>query len=119
MRLFALIILVAAVAANTWIMAKNRELMKHLRAVNAQADPGTDYSRYALIHMPPDGKCPQGFEVEPKIFHRGGRSYAGCLRPQLGSGGAIDVLKPGEGVDMILRIPLCDEGKPESPVVRQ
>jgi len=74
--------------------------------------PGWDkYADLALIHMPPDGHCPRGFEVAEHVFERDGATYAGCMRPVIGVGGAVDVLKPGESINFTFAIPLPPGGR--------
>lgn len=97
---------------------KSRALQAELRSriAAARSELPEDLSKYTVLHMPPSGKCPAGFEVAPDAFERDGKRYAGCSR--IGADpfhGTIDRIGPGES--FIQRVPL--EQRPDLPSVRQ
>lgn len=124
MQRIILMISVAGVLANVWIIHLNSDLMKRLKVAVAQAegqkpkDLDGDLSQYSLLHMPASGKCPDGFEAIRDIFERDGRRYPGCSR--IGgdpNSGMIDRIGPGESVG--IAIPLELPRRPDTPSVRQ
>jgi hypothetical protein len=92
------------------LMVRAKALVAHVQEEQRMLDglapwPTEPFAEYALIHMPKGGKCPLGFLVADKAFERDGVSIAGCVRPELGHGGAIDVIHPGESVSLDVLLP--------------
>ena len=76
----------------------------------AASDPATTYT----IHKPARG-CPKGWQLRPKTFtERDGTTMDACTR--LGTAGesmgGIDVLLPGESIDLTLPVPEPNDSGP-------
>jgi hypothetical protein len=116
---FAALNLVLCVA-NGFLTHANLKLAAAYRQGIAQfqAKGPEDLSKYSLLHMPPSGKCPEGFASAAGIFMRDGGSYAGCARIGADPGsGMIDRIDPGESVG--IAIPSEPPRRPDAPSVRQ
>lgn len=117
LRLVSLIVLVVCAGFNVWLAHQNHKLYETWKAM-VKAQRPEDLSEYGVIHMPPSGKCPAGFQAAYDIFERDGRKYAGCSR--IGSDpnrGPVDRIDPGES--FVLRIPIEPPRRPDPPSVRQ
>jgi hypothetical protein len=61
---------------------------------------------YSMMHVPPGG-CPPNTQYVKDMFHLDGKEIPGCFNPN--GNGMIDVLRPGESIELHFSIKENDE----------